>query len=159
MWLGKKGVQIQLSEARIVLADFGEAFFPSQEAKYESYSPLAIRPPESRFEPTRPLSFPSDIWMLACTIWEILGHRSLFGDTFLNTDDEVTRDQIDVLTDFPSEWWTKWEARPKWFTDTGEPTRVEDLRSLEEHFDFCVRRKRVGSGVYVAQATGVCCRV
>lgn len=68
IWLGEASERITLSETRILLTDFGEAFTPSKERKYESRTPLIIRPPEARFEPNDPLSFLSDIWTLACTI-------------------------------------------------------------------------------------------
>ncbi|KAF6814214.1 hypothetical protein CMUS01_12682, partial [Colletotrichum musicola] len=60
------------SEAQIILSDFGVSFDPSKESRFESYAPLEIRPPEARFEPSRPLSFASNIWSLGCTIWAIL---------------------------------------------------------------------------------------
>jgi hypothetical protein len=143
MWLGELSDQIRLPEASIVLVDFGEAFAPSREARCESRAPLKIRPPEPGFEPARPLSFPSDIWMLACTIWEILGNRPLFGDTFFMTEDKITRDQVDTLGVLPPEWWSKWEARGKWFTDAGEPITAEHPhRTLEAKFEICVQRAR-----------------
>ncbi|KKK22350.1 hypothetical protein AOCH_002883, partial [Aspergillus ochraceoroseus] len=65
IWLGEASERITLSETRILLTDFGEAFSPSKEGKYESRTPLVIRPPEARFEANDPLSFSSDIWTLA----------------------------------------------------------------------------------------------
>jgi hypothetical protein len=50
-----------LSDARIVVTDFGEAYRPSQESRFECRTPVHSRPPENRFEPTKPKSFPSDI--------------------------------------------------------------------------------------------------
>ena len=47
IWLGKASEEISSSEANIFLTDFGEAFSPSQEMKYESRTPLVIRPPRS----------------------------------------------------------------------------------------------------------------
>ncbi|KAJ6127416.1 kinase-like protein [Penicillium sp. IBT 18751x] len=71
IWLGEASENITLPEARIFLSDFGEAFSPAQEMKYESHTPLLIRPPEARFESTKSVTFLSDIWTLACTIWDI----------------------------------------------------------------------------------------
>ncbi|TQN65402.1 Serine/threonine-protein kinase spk-1 [Colletotrichum shisoi] len=64
IWLGKPGDEFTLLEVKLVLADFGTAFCPAQESRFESYTPLQIRPPEARFEPTTPLSYASDIWSL-----------------------------------------------------------------------------------------------
>ncbi|KAL9100955.1 MAG: hypothetical protein Q9163_003740 [Psora crenata] len=83
--------QVKLPEAKILLVDFSESFAPSQEAKYESNTPASTRPPEARFEQTKPLSFPSDIWSLGCGIWSILSQRPLF-EPYLFDDDDVTRD-------------------------------------------------------------------
>ncbi|KAK1764243.1 hypothetical protein QBC33DRAFT_572634 [Phialemonium atrogriseum] len=68
VWLGEPSEKIALADAKLVPADFGVAFCPSQESRYESHTPLEIRTPEARFEPTKPLSFASDIWSLACSI-------------------------------------------------------------------------------------------
>lgn len=61
LWLGEASEVITLQEARILVPDFGEVFSPVQEQKFESHTPLLIHPPESRFEPTTPLTFSSDI--------------------------------------------------------------------------------------------------
>lgn len=61
------------------------------------------RPPETYFEITKPLTFSSDIWTLACTIWEIIAQRSLF-EGFFTDEDDMTRQQIDMLGPLPNEW-------------------------------------------------------
>ena len=43
-----------------------------------------------------PLSFPADIWALACTIFAILGQRPLF-KTWFPSDDQVIDEQVDTL--------------------------------------------------------------
>ncbi|SPO05564.1 uncharacterized protein DNG_08251 [Cephalotrichum gorgonifer] len=63
--------------------------------------------------------FPSDIWRLACTAWAILGQRP-FQDSFLLGPDDATSDQVDALGPLPPEWWEKWEARSKKFTEGGQ---------------------------------------
>lgn len=90
-----------VSAARIILRDFGEYFNPQ-------YHPNFPRRPflSSRFF-NEPLSFASDIWTLACTIWEIAGYRPLF-EAFFPTADRVTAEQVEVLAILPPEWWGKW---------------------------------------------------
>ncbi|RAH82855.1 kinase-like protein [Aspergillus japonicus CBS 114.51] len=83
-------------------------------------------PPEARFS-DEPLSFASDIWTLACTIWEILGQRPLF-ETFFPSPDRVTAEQVEVLGKLPDEWWGKWGRRLDWFSEEGEL----DLRRFED---------------------------
>ncbi|KAJ5189429.1 hypothetical protein N7491_005760 [Penicillium cf. griseofulvum] len=102
IWLGEASEKTTLAEARILLTDFGEAFSPSKELKYQSHTPLVIRPPEARFEPNKPLFFPSDIWTLACTIWSIIAQRPLF-EGFLATEDDMTCENVDALGVLPPE--------------------------------------------------------
>ncbi|PYH68300.1 kinase-like protein [Aspergillus vadensis CBS 113365] len=106
IWLGAASEDVMLLEAKICLSDFGEAFCPRQERKFESHTPLLVRPPEARFEPYQPLTFSSDIWTLACTIWDIMGQRTLF-EGLLTNDDDMTSQQVDLLGPLPSEWLTK----------------------------------------------------
>lgn len=106
VWLGQASEDVTLSETRILLTDFGEAFSHSKERKYESRMPLVICPPEVRFEPNNPLSFSSNIWTLACTIWSIIAHRPLF-EGFLATEDDMTCEHVDTLGVLPLEWWTR----------------------------------------------------
>jgi hypothetical protein len=61
IWLGEASENVTLPEATVLLSDFGETFSPPQENKFESHTPLLIRPPEARFEPTKPLTFSFDI--------------------------------------------------------------------------------------------------
>ncbi|KAM5357520.1 hypothetical protein ACJZ2D_016182 [Fusarium nematophilum] len=146
IWLGEASQKISLSEARLLLADFGVAFCPAQESRFESYTPLEIRPSEARFEPTTPLSFASDIWSLGCTIWAILGQRS-FLDSFLITQDDATGDQVDALGPLPPEWWAKWEARPERFTEDGQPKEGRSAWSWDQRFKDSIQRPRRDKGM------------
>ncbi|KAK4142924.1 kinase-like domain-containing protein, partial [Dichotomopilus funicola] len=147
MWLGDQCERILLSDAKLLLADFGVAFRPSSEQRYQSHTPLELRPPEARFEPTTPLSFPSDVWSLGCTIWSLLAHRSLF-DVFLATEDDVTAQQIDVLGLLPDEWWEKWEARSKYFAENGQqPAEGRSVWSWEHRFEQWIREPRRDKGM------------
>lgn len=141
VWFGNASEKIGLSESKILLADFGTAFYPAKESRLQSYTPLEIRPPEARFEPTTPLSFASDIWSLACTIWAILGQRS-FLDSFLLSQDDATRDQVDALGRLPPEWWQKWEARSKSFTEDGSPKEGRSPWTWGQRFDDSIQQPR-----------------
>ncbi|KAK2012448.1 kinase-like protein [Colletotrichum eremochloae] len=124
VWLGIASDEITLTEAKLLLGDFGVAFRPSDKSRFESYTPLVIRPPEAYFEPTTPLSFASDIWSLGCTIFELLAHRSLI-DGILAPQDEITAQQVHLQAPLPSEWWDNWEQRSKWFDEAGIPLSNE----------------------------------
>ncbi|KAK6826749.1 hypothetical protein RU639_004558 [Aspergillus parasiticus] len=151
VWLGEASEDITLPEARILLTDFGEAFLYLHELKYESHTPLVIRPPEARFESNKPLSFQSDIWTLACTIWSIIAQRPLF-EGFLATADDMTCEHVDTLGVLPPEWWKKWEARRQKFTEDGTPINRNPYRSWEDRFEDSVQQPRRDSGMPVFDA-------
>ncbi|KAK5651367.1 hypothetical protein OQA88_12600 [Cercophora sp. LCS_1] len=135
LWLGVPSDELTLSEAKLLLADFGVAFRPSDKSRFQSYTPLVLRPPEAFFEPTAPLSFASDIWSLGCSIFELLGHRSLI-DGIIAPQDEITAQQVHLQGRLPPEWWEKWELRAKWFDETGKPLSNErGIWSWDRRFD------------------------
>ena len=114
-----------------MIADFGEAFDPQVTQQFTAHTPLLIAPPESCFaEPEGvdgPLSFPGDIWTLACTVWDIVGDRPPF-EAFPATLDEVTIEQVEMLGRLPERWWRKWEERGNWFDEDGRKNVKESLR-------------------------------
>ncbi|CAP93531.1 Pc16g08610 [Penicillium rubens Wisconsin 54-1255] len=143
MWLGEASDKTELPEAKILLADFGEAFSPTKQKRFESHTPLVGRPPEARFEPHKPLSFPSDIWSLGCSLWEIIGQNSLFDGMFA-TADSITCEQVDALGILPVEWWYKWEGRHGKFAEDGTPINREGNphRSWEVRFEKDIQEPR-----------------
>ncbi|KAG7115266.1 Serine/threonine-protein kinase spk-1 like [Verticillium longisporum] len=148
IWLGKPGDEVTLPEAKLVLADFGTAFCPAQEPRFESYTPLQIRPPEARFEPTTPLSYASDIWSLGCVIWGILGVRP-FLDNWLFGPDDATADQVDALGSMPDEWWETWEGRSKRFSDNGKPKVGREVWTFDQRFQDAIQEPRRRRGLEV----------
>ncbi|KAB5562700.1 kinase domain-containing protein [Coniochaeta sp. 2T2.1] len=140
IWLGKTGDEVSHPEAKILLADFGAAFCTAEEQRCESFTPLQIRPPEVRFEPTEPLSFSSDIWSLGCVIWAILGVRP-FLDTWLFGPDDATADQVDALGPMPDEWWETWEGRSKYFIGNGKPNEGREVWTFDQRFEDAIRRQ------------------
>lgn len=148
VWLGEASENVKLSEARILLSDFGETFSPAHEKRLQSHTPLLIRPPEARFEPKEPLTFSSDIWTLACTIWDIFGQKSLF-EGFLTNEDDMTCQQIDILGPLPTEWRVTWEARQDKSTENGESSNRSrsKYQSWEDRIEICVQRPRIEEGM------------
>lgn len=140
-WFGEPSEKVTFPESNILLSDFGESFSPSQELRYESHTPISIRPPETRFEPGMPLSFSSDIWTLACAIWSISGQRPLFDGT-IATEDDITCEQVDAFGMLPPEWWRKWDAGRHWYTEAGSPTNGRPVRSLEDRFEDSIQKPR-----------------
>ena len=140
VWLGKDSELIDLPEASILLTDFGESFLPSITARHHSNTPALSAPPETRFL-SQPLSFPIDIWSLACTIWSIIGARPLF-EGFAPTADWMTKEHVTVLGKLPSEWWEKWEVHTQWFNEDGTRNHEELGRPWAERFEKFVQEPR-----------------
>ncbi|RAL08078.1 kinase domain-containing protein [Aspergillus homomorphus CBS 101889] len=128
MWLGIESDKVTLADAQIKTSDFGEAFDPRISKQYSAHTPLVVAPPESRFaeDSNEPLSFPSDIWTLACTIWDVFGCRPPF-ETFEGSLDEMTVEHVETLGKLPQRWWDLWEGRNRWF-DEGRKNVTEDLQ-------------------------------
>jgi serine/threonine-protein kinase SRPK3 len=146
VWLGEKSERIPLSEASISLTDFGESFLPSSTLRHYSNTPDLLVPPEVYFLPQDPLSFPADIWTLACTIWTILGQRPLF-EGFNPSADWMIREHVDVLGKLPPEWWEKRDARRKWFNEEGVRDHGSVGRPWAERFEYSVQEPRRECGM------------
>lgn len=103
IWLGKESELVALSEAKIFITDFGESFLPSITQRHYSNTPGILAPPETYFLPYKPLSFPTDVWTLACTLWDIIGQRSLF-EGFNPSRDWMIKEHVDTLGKLPYDW-------------------------------------------------------
>ena len=146
IWLGKASEHVTISEAYIFLTDFGESFDPSKTARYISRTPIIFSPPEAHFYPDEPLSFPADIWTLACTIWGILGQRPLF-EGWNASADWMTKEHVEVLGLLPSPWWEQWDAREKWFHSDGTRKGGGVGRGLAERLEDSIQQPRRESGM------------
>lgn len=147
VWLGITSDELPLYEAKLLLSDFGVTFRPEDEFRFQSNAPLVVRPPESYFEPTTPLTLGSDIWSLGCLIFELLAHRSLI-DGIMAPQDDVTAQQVHLQGPLPLEWWNKWNERSKWFDDAGKPlSRERDIWSWERRFDQWIQELRQSLGM------------
>ncbi|KAJ5362390.1 hypothetical protein N7541_003234 [Penicillium brevicompactum] len=145
IWLGKSSEDFSPAESKVFLGDFGEACRPSTQSRHESHAPLSLMPPEAQFEPEHGLSFPADIWTLACSIWIILGQRPLFEDILATTYD-ITAEQVDVLGKLPLRWWDKWAARHEYFDESGKPNQDRQVRSWEDRFEKHIQIPRQQAG-------------
>lgn len=114
VWFGKESELVTLPEAKIFLSDSGESYLPSLTTRHHSNTPAVLVHPEVYFLPQKPLSFPADIWTLACTSWGMIGQRPLF-EGFDPSADWMIKEHVDTMGRLPSEWWQKWDARSRWF--------------------------------------------
>ncbi|KAK1145863.1 hypothetical protein N8T08_003809 [Aspergillus melleus] len=152
-WYGVRSNDIALGQERIFLSDFGESFNPHQTPRSSSKTLPLLQPPEVRFSDA-PLSFASDIWTLACTIWEIFGQRPLF-EAFRPTADRVTAEQVEALGILPREWWEKWDRRLDWFNEEGELDPKSEMsrgynivrRTWDVRFNYCMQEPRAEAGL------------
>ncbi|KFY10159.1 hypothetical protein V492_05152 [Pseudogymnoascus sp. VKM F-4246] len=140
LYLGKDAEEFSLSDVRVILSDFGEAFAPEDSRLgKDCCTPLAMRAPEARFEPQAALSYSADIWTLAVAIWEILGMKAIFSSEF-TTADEMVSNHIGPM---PLNWWDAWEERSKFFDDAGRPKTGRHVwLPINEAFEEGVQKYR-----------------
>lgn len=149
IWLGKDSESLGLQEAKVWLIDLGEAFAPTLETKHEMRTPLMVRPPEFMFSPKAEVSFSSDVWTLACSIWRILSQRPLFEEMYFPEENLIMSMQIDILgrNGLPDSWWDNWERRSKYFTDAGDPVAKRYVPSWEKCFEQGIQTARKEEGL------------
>ena len=102
-------------DARVVVSDFGEAFFQGGEPK-ELRTPILLLPPEAFFH--EPLGPAVDLWTLGCTLYEILGERPLF-EGFMPDQDHVLAEMVSTLGHLPKPWWDRWQQKTDFFLADG----------------------------------------
>lgn len=127
-WLGAACEDVPLAESQIRLCEFGEAHEPGDNTRIGTHTPLTLRAPEQLLTQNRAPSYASEVWSLACTIFKILGLRSLFED-WNGMDSGIVVEHVDALGRLPSELWNVWEDRDKHFDKQlkrvdGQPRRL-----------------------------------
>ncbi|KAG6230639.1 hypothetical protein E4U34_000116 [Claviceps purpurea] len=147
--LSVPGREINLAEAKLTLSDFGAAFRPADKSRFISYGDLALRPPEASFEPEKPLDFASDIWSLGFLIFRLLAVRPLIDEGGgCALPGQVTAQHFELSGHMPTAWWRRWEERPEWYTEDGEPLfGPEEARPWERRFEESVQKPRQTSGM------------
>ncbi|KAK2737609.1 hypothetical protein FQN55_000965 [Onygenales sp. PD_40] len=146
IWLGRESELVTPSEAKIFINDFGESFLPAISQRRYSNTPAILAPPETFFSLDEPLSFPSDIWSLACTVWDIMGQRALF-EGFNPSSDWMIKEHVDTLGKLPCDWWQKWDARERWFTNDAERISRGAGRPFVGRFVDSIQEPRRGSAM------------
>lgn len=148
IWLGEPSEEVTLQDAKIWVADMGEAFAPSLETRDYSHAPVSSRPPEFLFDSGNKVSFSSDIWTLACSIWAMFGQGTPFR-SFFPDGDFIMKEQIDILGrgGLPDSWWNKWEARSQYHTEAREPLADRYVSSWESQFEEDTQQARKDKGL------------
>ncbi len=108
----------EVTEPRILISDFGEAWVYDQtQPKEDLHTPVLYLPPETTFA-KEALGFPADVWTLACSIYEIMGERPLF-EGFMPDRDDIISEMVSTLGPLPQHWWDAWKLRGEFFVDNG----------------------------------------
>ncbi|KAI1361811.1 protein kinase [Xylaria arbuscula] len=112
MSLGLEADNFTTADAhRLLLMDYGESWAPASKTRtgLQCVGPICKRPPEAYFEPERALSYPSDIWRLGLSIWDIFSRAELFGQSY--SQEEAIAQQIELfgLQSLPERWKEMWE--------------------------------------------------
>ncbi|KAG7101683.1 Cutinase transcription factor 1 beta like protein [Verticillium longisporum] len=128
-FFGGNSDDISLSDAAILLTDFGTFFCPSQETRFTfPIAPHCLR--------SRPLPV---------QYGAVIGQRSLF-ETYFCSNDRTTAQPVEALGRLPPERWAWWETRSKYFTEDSQLLRNRRVASLDAEFDSAIQngRKELG---------------
>lgn len=101
--------------------------------------PLVYHPPEAIFDGRIGVS--SDLWALACTLFEIRTGSRLISLPFADEDSYLST-MVSVLGVFPEPWWTmNWQTRGKFYKDEpdSQGRAVDAPSSTGETMDAMVR--------------------
>lgn len=112
----------------VLLIDFGQSILAHRiPPDYKLATPMEYLAPEAFFDSK--ISVASDVWALACAIYEIRAGHPLFED-FFNDHDVVFKAMVETLGKFPDPWWSSWENRGKWFNEKGGIKMIEEQQSV-----------------------------
>ncbi|EFR02619.1 serine/threonine protein kinase [Nannizzia gypsea CBS 118893] len=135
--------EITDSHLPILLSDFTSSYCPSKTRQILSRTLPHIVPPEAFFidkhNEKETLSFPSEIWTLACTVFDIFGS----GGPFSVMGGGILQDQACALGKFPEPWWSQWEERAEFFIEDGTSIEFPNSRDrIEDRYDWFVTATR-----------------
>lgn len=151
-FVGKPCGEIVEADARIIISDFGQAFFKDQQSKKELCTPLPMLPPEFIFGEEHPISPAVDVWSLGLSLFDLLGCRRLF-EAFIADEDDVIAEMISARGPLPKRWWDKWQNRSIFFDESGSWKKndrhgstswplAKKMNYMERDEDFCPKEKR-----------------
>ncbi|KAF8347561.1 kinase-like domain-containing protein [Amanita rubescens] len=121
---------VLLLEESIVVIDFGQSFDTTQPpTEYAPATVIYCYPPETLFD--NKFSFASDIWELACTIFEIRAGHSLINSFFADRA-TIVRDAVELFGKLPDPWWNAFKDRHLWFDENGQPKSPDLGSSIRE---------------------------
>jgi serine/threonine-protein kinase SRPK3 len=127
-------LESRLCADRILLIDFGEAFY-HHEKPHEIFTAAPFASPELIFDGD--ITYAIDKWAFGCVLYEICAGISLFKLLF-GWFNDIRKDQVAMLGKPPDLIWENWKNSKKYFYPDGTPKDPEgrglkvELYSLEE---------------------------
>ena len=121
-------IKAQYVTETIFIIDFGQSFFLEHPPADGVGTPLSYRAPEAIFDLKAGAC--SDVWALACTIFEIRAGQALF-EAFFSTREEIVRQIVQTFGKLPEPWWEAWECRLDYFEEDGRPKKTGDSDSTQ----------------------------
>lgn len=104
-----------------LLVDFGEAFPFRQPPKPDDIGiPVIYHAPETMFESK--ISPLSDVWSLACVLFEIRAGSPLFS-SLIGGQGGIVQQMVQMKGKLPDQWWSCWEKRSMCFDEEGKPLK------------------------------------
>jgi serine/threonine protein kinase len=148
IWLGEASHTVSLADSRIFLTEFSESFQPAVDIRQFSHTPFMLRSPEILLESTAQVSFPAEIWSLACAVFSLMGQEHLFGSWFPSKD-RILAEHVDALGHLPQKWWESWTDRIQYFNSSDQLHRVDGSprRLLEDRVEYAIQEPRKESGM------------
>ncbi len=120
-------------EKFIYLVDLGETFHLTAPPAKGLGTPASYCAPECHFDLAA--STQTDIWALACTIFEIRAGYQLFQAFMGEYEDEVAQQVVTALGKMPEPWWSNWTLRDAFFDKDGKPVQdgMLELVTIEDN--------------------------
>lgn len=102
-----------------LLVDFGESFPFAKQLKPDQIGiPVMYQAPETIFESK--LTSTSEVWSLACLLFEIRAGNPLF-TSIMGGRDEIMQQMVQMKGRLPDPWWQSWDKRSMCFDEDGKP--------------------------------------
>lgn len=114
----------RLSTDRILLIDFGNAFYHGEDLDH-IWTPAPHSAPEIVFGAD--LTHQVDKWAFGCLLYELCADHSLVKLLF-GWNNDAMKDQVAMLGMPPDALWKNWEARDKYFHPDGTPREAQGRR-------------------------------
>ncbi|TPX13840.1 uncharacterized protein E0L32_005784 [Thyridium curvatum] len=112
------------STGRILLIDFGEAFY-HHDPSMHVYTPAPLAAPEILFHGE--ITSAVDKWAFGCLVYELCAGHTLIKLLF-GWNNDAQKDLVAMLGKPPELMWHEWKARQEYFHPDGTPKNAQERR-------------------------------